>query len=90
VPGIGDVAVALAAGADAVGSPQVIAAGIKERVAFTLEAGLAGGLPDEESGLLKPAAEMLLLGLALGMGEARERSDTVLDNSGVTDKDHVG
>ena len=44
--------------------------GIEEGVALAFEGGLAGGLPDEEAGALEPAAEILLFGLALGVGEA--------------------
>ena len=49
VPGVGDVAVALAAGANAVGSPELVAGGVEECVSLALEAGLTGRLPDEEA-----------------------------------------
>ena len=70
VPCVGDVAMALTAGADAVGSPKVIACGVEECVAFTLEGGLARSLPDQEAGVLEPAAEMRLPRSGVGGGRS--------------------
>lgn len=90
VPGIGDVTVALKAGPDAVGSPEVIAFCVEERVSLAFEGGLARSLPDEKPGRLKPAPEVAFFRLPLRMGEAGERDDAVVHESGMTNKDHVG
>ena len=90
MPGVGYVAVALAAGADAVGCPEVVAGGVEEGVTLAFEGGLAGGFPDEEAGALEPASEVLLFGLALRVGEAGDSGYSVLHESGVGDEDHVG
>ncbi len=90
VPGGGDVAMAVLAGADAVGGPEVRSGAIEERIAFAFEGGLTGRFPDEESGLLEPCAEVVFLGLTLSVGEAGDGGYAMVDERGVGDKDHVG
>ncbi len=90
MPCVGDVAVALTAGADAVSCPEMVAGGVEECITLAFEGCLARGLPDEEAGALEPAAEVLLFGLTLRVGEAGDGGYTVLHESGVGDEDHVG
>ena len=79
----------VAAGSGAVGHPEVVAVGVEHGVALALEGGLSGGVPEEEAGVLEPAAEVGLFGLALGVGEAGDGGDAVGDDGGVGDEDHV-
>ncbi len=90
VPGAGEVAMAVFAGARAVCGPDVAAGGIEEDVAFAFEGGLARSLPEQEAGVGHPAPEVVGFGLALGMGEVGDGGDAVLDDGGVSDEGHVG
>src|SRR5215469_5549161 len=89
MPRIRYVAVALAASTKAVGRPEMVSGRIEQRIAFTLEGGLTWGLPNEEACLLEPAPKVRLLRLALRMGKAGKRSDTVLNQCRMADKHHI-
>jgi len=67
VPGGGDVAVAVQAGADAMRRPELRAVVREEGVALALEGGLARCVPEQEALALEPAPEVVFLGLALGV-----------------------
>src|ERR1700691_5341490 len=90
MPSIGDVTMAMTAGANAVSRPQGAPIGVEEAIAFALKRGLARRLPEQEAVLFEPTANGSFLDLAFGMGEAGDRGDSMLHQRGVTDEDHVG
>lgn len=90
VPCVGDMTVALQAGAKAMGSPEVVASCIEEGVALTFKCGLARSLPEKEACGFKPAAKMFFLRLSLGMREAGESYDAVLHQRCMADENHIG
>ena len=90
VPRVGDVAMRGAAGANAVGGPEGGAVVIEDDVAFPLEGGLAGGLPEQEALADEPATEVGSFGAALGWIEAGDGGDAVMNERAVAEEDHVG
>lgn len=90
VPDFAEVVVAGRCGAGAVACPEAGTIGGEEGVAFAFERGFAGDVEDGATGVLEPAAKVLLFGLALGMEEAAEGYDAVAGEASVGGEDHVG
>src|SRR5258708_7292030 len=76
--------------ARAVSSPEPRSVGFEERIPFAFEGRYAGNVTHGETALLKPAAEMGFLALALGMIETAQGYLAVEDEAGVGGEDHVG
>ena len=89
MPGVGDVAVRAAAGADAVRGPQSRSLFVEGDVAFAFEGGFTRGVPEEEVVGLKPLAEVFGFSSALRVGEAGDGGYAVVDEGSVRDEDHV-
>src|SRR5690348_12940232 len=82
-------AMALPAGTKAMRGPKMISRRIEKSIPLAFECSLARSLPNQKACILKPAAQMRLLGLALRMGEAGKSSHPMLNQGRMANKDHV-
>ena len=89
VPDFAEVGVAGGCGARAVACPEAGAVGGEEGIAFAFEWGFTGNVEDGVTGVVEPAAEVLLFGLAFGVEEAAEGYDAVAFEAGVGGENHV-
>ena len=89
MPGVGDVAVGAAAGADAVSGPESRSLFVEGDVSFAFECCFTRGVPEQEVMGFKPLAEVLGLGATLRVGEAGDGGHAVMDEGSVGEEYHV-